>query len=81
MTDQRIIEALTQEALDATKPKCAYPDCERPATDIATGRRYLGDDGLPLGYYCRVHAEAAQDQGIPEYTESCPNCGCMFGVN
>lgn len=72
---------MTEEYLRDQKPLCAYPDCEERATEIATGRRYMGRDGFPLGYYCRVHAEAVQDQGSPEYTESCPNCGCMFGVN
>ena len=59
--------------------KCAFDGCRRVATDIAIGRY---DDGHPtVAVYCRKHAEIVADEGAPEYWDTCPNCGCLHGVN
>lgn len=65
------------------KGKCQYPDCEQDATTIAAGREsWRGSEPeLPVGVYCDVHAEVAAEQGSPEYTHTCVNCGCRQGIN
>jgi len=59
--------------------RCEWEDCKKKATTFASGHedRYEGR----AGSYCDEHAEWIADEGGPEYTASCPNCGCMFGVN
>lgn len=65
--------------------KCQYEDCELEATEIAAGRdrsyysKEKGHEGV--GHYCSTHAQIVADEGNPEYLETCPNCGCRFGVN
>jgi len=63
---------------------CEYEGCDLPATDIACGRREWRD-GPPShpepGVYCEPHASKVTDEGCPEYVDTCPNCGCGFGVN
>jgi hypothetical protein len=59
--------------------KCQFENCFTPAISIATGRGRKGS--YPLGVYCETHAAIVEDENSPEYTESCPNCGCRFGVN
>lgn len=63
--------------------RCQYEDCEEPATYIASGRKRYGEDnGHPNpGVYCDAHANVVEDEGNPEYRDTCPNCGCRFGVN
>lgn len=56
--------------------KCQYPECDNKATHIAYGR----EEKEPK-LYCDVHADVVCDQQSPEYVTSCPNCGCLFGVN
>lgn len=67
---------------------CQYEDCEQPATVIACGRRAWKnddpdkDEGHPIpGCYCLTHGRLVSDERAPEYTDECPNCGCMFGIN
>jgi hypothetical protein len=66
--------------------KCAFEDCDKPATEIACGRSYEWDDDNTKGHagvavYCLDHARIVSDEHSPEYIENCPNCGCHFGVN
>lgn len=56
--------------------KCQWDHCDQPATQVAYGRRRR-----EIGVYCEAHADRVIDQDMPEYTVSCPNCGCGFGVN
>jgi len=57
--------------------KCQFEGCDKPATDIAAGRHnYPG-----VKVYCKIHARIVANDGDPEYTDSCPNCDCMFGIN
>lgn len=62
---------------------CKYEDCDQPATVVACGRkRYSDEKGHPTpACYCRTHASVVNDEGNPEYVDTCPNCGCEFGVN
>lgn len=66
-------------------PTCEYEGCERPATEIAAGRKSYSECSEKrhggVGVYCSVHALMVADEGRPEYTVDCPNCGCAFGVN
>ena len=63
--------------------QCAFEDCDQPATVVACGRkRWDKDEGHPhAACYCRTHANEVVDEGSPEYSADCPNCGCEFGVN
>lgn len=64
--------------------KCQYENCDKDATHIACGRKdyHSGEKGHPEpAVYCEAHAETVTDENAPEYTETCPNCSCMFGVN
>lgn len=61
--------------------RCAFGACDKPATTLAVGRSSREQLGHPLAWYCEGHAEQIADEGNPEYRESCPNCGCRFGVN
>jgi hypothetical protein len=72
------VKTLTLESMPPGQ-KCQAPYCDNLATDIAQGRGERA--ALPLGFYCDAHAEIASEQQSPEYVESCPNCGCRFGVN
>lgn len=71
---------------------CAYDGCEAPAETFACGRpgREWWDDEMmgrqpeahPVpAWYCKAHAGVVCDEQSPEYHDSCPNCGCLFGVN
>jgi hypothetical protein len=56
--------------------------CSEQAVQMACGKGGWINNGHPNpGIYCKVHAELVADEGCPEYTDTCPNCGCMFGVN
>lgn len=61
--------------------KCQYEGCEAAATDIACGRSFGRRKGHGLGCYCFAHACMVAEEESPEYTNTCPNCGCMSGVN
>jgi len=64
--------------------QCQYEGCTKKATAIAAGRDYDGGSETHppgAGHYCEEHAEWVADEGGPEYHTSCPNCGCLFGVN
>lgn len=64
--------------------KCQFEGCEQPAEYIACGRKSWTDPekGHPTpNVYCRVHADVIEEEGHPEYTNKCPNCGCRHGVN
>lgn len=65
------------------KKKCAYKNCTRIGEFLACGRESASvpSPHLTPDYYCEVHAEVVSDEGFPEYTTHCPNCGCRFGVN
>jgi len=54
---------------------CQYEGCSKEAEEIACGRE------RGLGCFCEDHARIVTDEGNPEYTVGCPNCGCQFGVN
>ena len=56
---------------------CQFEECENRATHIAIGKTKY----KTIGVYCEAHAYAVADEGNPEYTEICPNCGCFFGVS
>ena len=64
---------------------CQYEGCEKPAEFIASGRRAY--ESAPreghhdVGFYCGEHAMVVEREGDPEYTDECPNCGCLFGCN
>lgn len=64
---------------------CAYEDCAALGTTLACGRNHDYDfagPGHPTpALYCDYHASVVADEGHPEYTDTCPNCGCRFGVN
>ena len=59
------------------KIKCSYEGCYEPAEFIACGRT---KHRMPA-YFCNEHAEDVTDEDNPEYHDTCPNCGCRFGVN
>ena len=63
---------------------CAFAGCDKPAEFIACGRQSYSED-IPChpkpACYCRLHADLVADERNPEYTDECPNCGCVFGVN
>jgi hypothetical protein len=65
--------------------KCEYEGCEELAKYIAAGReaRYYNEGGghPGVGLYCAFHSGVVMEEGMPEYTVGCPNCGCGFGVN
>jgi hypothetical protein len=65
--------------------QCSFEGCEKPAEFIACGRESYDDDERPghptPACYCREHMAEVIDERSPEYTDTCPNCGCMFGVN
>ena len=56
---------------------CQFDGCERDATTIAAGREPV----IHVGVFCDTHAEVVADEGSPEYTYYCANCGCLQGVN
>jgi hypothetical protein len=56
---------------------CAYENCIEPATTLAYGRT---EHPNPTGY-CDEHAAIVTDEDSPEYTVTCRNCHCRFGVN
>ncbi len=68
-------------------PTCAIKECAEPVAGLYAGRRWTeGPDGRsirvrPVGPYCQFHGDREADEGGPEYTASCPACGCRFGVN
>ncbi len=59
---------------------CSYLDCLAPADDVACGHPDL-PGGHGCGVYCRTHTDVVSDEGNPEYTQVCPNCGCWTPVN
>lgn len=58
--------------------KCFYGDCPLIAVTLAVGREHGHKEPQ---WYCAAHAQIVADERNPEYIESCPNCGCRFGVN
>jgi hypothetical protein len=58
--------------------QCRYNGCTAAATTTACGRDEYPREPTP---YCEPHARIVGDDGAPEYTEACPNCGCRYGVN
>jgi len=61
--------------------ECQMEGCSQRATEIACGRDCDGA-GHPIpACYCETHAKQVAHEYHPEYTESCPNCGCRFGIN
>ncbi len=72
---------MANDVITKIEGKCQWDECEQSATTIAAGRRGIDRDGHPLGLYCDAHADIVIDEGFPEYHDSCPNCGCRFGVN
>lgn len=64
--------------------KCAIEDCQSEAKFLACGRESYDENrpGHPEpACYCELHAREVAEEQWPEYTDNCPNCGCMFGVN
>lgn len=61
--------------------RCEYEGCSKKAEYLAKGRDDRGGGHPKIGSYCELHAHMVEDEGRPEYTVSCPNCGCGFGVN
>jgi hypothetical protein len=59
--------------------KCQYGECEFMATQVSCGKKYTAHP-LP-NVYCDAHADIVANEGEPEYTNVCPNCGCISGVN
>jgi len=55
---------------------CQYGSCRNDAESLV----YSREDELVLKC-CYYHAEIVQDQGSPEYVDTCMNCGCTQGVN
>lgn len=55
---------------------CQFERCKKAVETMAYDR-----EKRVLGFYCGDHAYQVADKGDPEYRESCPNCGCYFGVN
>lgn len=61
--------------------KCSYEGCRRKATHIACGYGTTYEGRHPTAaLYCLTHAELVEDEGEPEYHETCPNCECKFGI-
>lgn len=65
---------------------CSYEGCEKEATHIGCGRnRFYDGDNTGRhpnpACYCETHANMVADEDSPEYTNDCPNCGCVHGVN
>ncbi len=58
--------------------KCAYENCDRDAVLVAVGKN---DEHKKPASYCEEHGYNVADESGPEYIQSCPNCGCTFGVN
>jgi len=62
--------------------ECQYKGCRKKAVVMAGGRDRSGKiHPTGVAHYCEPHAEEVADEGHPEYTVSCPNCECLFGVN
>jgi hypothetical protein len=57
--------------------KCEYEDCEQTA-DYVVECRFDGDTDYVLRLLCSDHANYANESA--EYSVSCPNCNCHFGV-
>jgi len=55
---------------------CAYDGCDNQADEIVYNR-----DKDEVQIYCDYHADLILDQGCPEYTQCCPNCGCYIPIN
>jgi hypothetical protein len=64
--------------------ECHFEGCTKPSEVLACGRELFGpgNAGHPIpARYCKEHADIVTDERSPEYTDTCPNCGCIFGVN
>lgn len=63
---------------------CSFENCPEEATTFAVGKTQFYETEPPghpgVHAYCEVHAEKVANERSPEYVESCPNCGCKFGV-
>lgn len=55
---------------------CEYRDCEKLADNIVFSRN---EDKVLL--CCDAHADIVQDEGNPEYWDTCMNCGCRNPIN
>ena len=61
--------------------ECQYKGCRRKATALAASRYDTKQHPAGVAHYCEQHADDVVEEGHPEYTVSCPNCECLFGVN
>lgn len=64
--------------------KCEYPGCENEATHFAVNNypRHIHKNMFftEVKCYCEDHAYYVAECANTEYTNSCPNCGCVFGT-
>jgi len=73
---------MTQPKITKIAGKCQWTGCDKNATDIAEAFTPFPFKLSPyhpdgLACYCEKHAEAVAGEHS-EYTECCPNCGCIF---
>ena len=76
---EKVLVFKDQEIVEINGKICEYDGCGNPATSIAENEKR----GRPsvIGFYCEQHTSEVSDYNSPEYSVSCPNCGCRFGVN
>jgi len=57
--------------------KCEYPKCKRKS------RVLVQDESKEevVGKYCIEHGREVLGARSPEYTTTCPNCGCKIPIN
>jgi len=56
--------------------RCQYEDCQEEANELVESRKLN-----KVIDTCYKHAKVVVDEGNPEYTVSCPHCGCWIPVN
>lgn len=56
--------------------KCEIKGCRRKGKEIV----YSRDRGKVL-ICCESCADEVEEEGGPEYTHTCENCGCRCGIN
>jgi len=55
---------------------CEYKECTLKAVSIVYSR-----DLSAVVACCEKHSDIVQNEGSPEYWDTCENCGCKCGVN
>ena len=55
---------------------CEYADCQNEANYMVFSRKLNS-----VYFYCDYHRDDVLEEGSPEYTDTCMNCGCEQGIN